>query len=57
MGIDKHDKEGRLLTLEFKTFILISCYTPNAGDGLKRLSYRTEEWDKDFIEYVKNLRK
>ena len=56
MGIAKHDDEGRMLTLEFEQFTLISVYTPNAGEGLKRLSYRVEQWDKDFIEYVKNLR-
>ena len=41
MGILKHDDEGRLLTLEFNQFIIVSCYTVNAGEGLKRLAYRT----------------
>lgn len=56
LGIAKHDGEGRVLTMEFKEFTLVSCYTPNAGEGLKRLDYRVEEWDKDFFEYIKNLR-
>ena len=56
MNIPKHDEEGRLLTLVFTSFILVSCYTPNAGEGLKRLEYRTKEWDVDFIKYIKGLR-
>lgn len=57
-GIDKaeHDKEGRVITLEFKDFFLVNVYTPNAGDGLKRLKYR-QEWDKVFCAYVKKLDK
>ncbi len=56
INIDKHDQEGRVLTLEFEKFYIISCYTPNSGDGLKRLDYRTEEWDKDFFEYINSLK-
>ena len=55
MNIKKHDNEGRIITLEFEKFFLISCYTPNAGEGLKRINYRVDEWDKDFFEFVKNL--
>ena len=44
----KHDKEGRVLTLEFDTFFLVSVYVPHSGMELKRLSYRVDEWDKDF---------
>ena len=54
--IDKHDKEGRVITLEFDKFYLISCYTPNAGEGLKRVDYRVNEWDKDFFEYINSLK-
>lgn len=42
MGIKKHDEEGRVITAEFKDFILINAYVPNAGEGLKRLAYRVE---------------
>lgn len=49
MGIKKHDEEGRVITAEFKDFILINAYVPNAGEGLKRLAYRVEQWDKDFF--------
>ena len=55
IGIDKHDREGRVLTMEFDKFYLVSCYTPNAGEGLKRLQYRVGEWDKDFFKYLQSL--
>ncbi|XP_002731016.1 exodeoxyribonuclease-like [Saccoglossus kowalevskii] len=54
IGINKHDKEGRCITAEYEKFYFISTYIPNAGKGLKRLSYR-QEWDKDFREYMKKL--
>ena len=56
MNIKKHDNEGRITTLEYEKFYLISCYTPNAGEGLKRLDYRVKEWDKDFFEYINSLK-
>jgi len=56
INVNKHDKEGRVLTLEFDKFYLISCYTPNAGEGLKRVDYRVKEWDKDFFEYINSLK-
>ena len=56
MNIDKHDKEGRIITLEYEKFYLISCYTPNSGEALKRLGYRVDEWDKDFFEYINSLK-
>ena len=56
MNINKHDKEGRVITLEYDKFYLISCYTPNAGEGLKRVDYRVKEWDKDFFEYINTLK-
>ena len=44
----KHLTQGRSITMEFPTFTLVCTYVPNAGEGLKRLNYRIEEWDKDF---------
>lgn len=54
MGIDKHDQEGRLITLEYSTFYLVTCYTPNSQTELKRLNYRLE-WENDFLDYLKKL--
>jgi len=48
IGIEKHDEEGRVITLEFERFFIISSYIPNAGQKLDRLEYRTKEWDVDF---------
>ena len=56
INIDKHDEEGRVLTIEFEKLYIISCYTPNSGDSLKRLDYRVEEWDKDFFDYINSLK-
>lgn len=56
MGIDVHDHEGRLITLEFPTHYLVCCYTPNSQNELKRLSYRME-WEKDLLSYLKELDK
>jgi len=47
LGIEEHDQEGRVLTLEYADFILINVYTPNAQDGLRRLPYRMQ-WDAAF---------
>jgi exodeoxyribonuclease-3 len=57
MGIEKHDREGRVITLEFQDFHLVNVYTPNAGGDLERLDYRAREWDVDFLEYVLKLQK
>lgn len=54
MGIEKHDQEGRLITLEFENFYIITVYTPNSQDELKRLDYRME-WEDDFLKYLKTL--
>ncbi len=54
IGIDKHDQEGRVITLEFEDFYFITVYTPNSQDGLKRLEYRME-WEDDFRRYLKGL--
>ena len=51
LGIDEHDHEGRMITLEMEDFYLVCVYTPNAQDGLKRLDYRMS-WEDDFREYV-----
>lgn len=56
IGIEDHDREGRLLTLEFHDFILVNVYTPNAQDELRRLTYRLE-WDDAFRTYVSRLAK
>lgn len=56
MNIKKHDNEGRIINLEYDKFYLVNCYTPNAGEGLKRVDYRVKEWDKDFFEYINNLK-
>ena len=52
MGIEKHDHEGRVITLEFQNFYLVTVYTPNSQEELKRLSYRME-WEEDFLAYLK----
>lgn len=56
IGISKHDDEGRVITLEYPQFYLIACYTPNAGQGLKRIGYRIKEWDEDFFKYIDSLK-
>lgn len=54
MGIEEHDHEGRVITLEYPDFYLITCYTPNSQDGLKRLDYRMT-WEDDFKDYMLKL--
>ena len=54
IGIDEHDHEGRVITLEMEDFYLVCCYTPNSQDGLKRLDYRMR-WEADFRGYLKVL--
>lgn len=54
MGIDEHDHEGRVITLELDSFFLITVYTPNSQDGLRRLEYRMK-WEDDFRTYLKKL--
>ncbi|NLI61938.1 MAG: exodeoxyribonuclease III [Methanosarcinaceae archaeon] len=54
MGIEEHDKEGRIITLEFSDFYLINIYTPNSQRGLERLEYRVL-WEEDFRKFVKEL--
>lgn len=54
LGIEGHDHEGRVITLEMPDFYLITVYTPNSQDGLRRLDYRMT-WEDDFRKYVVNL--
>ncbi len=54
IGIDAHDHEGRVITLEMANFYLVCCYTPNSQDGLKRLDYRMT-WEDDFRAYLMRL--
>jgi len=54
MGLDQHDHEGRVVTLEMQDFYLVCCYTPNSQDGLKRLDYRLS-WEADFLSYLQRL--
>lgn len=56
IGIEEHDQEGRVVTAEYPAFFLVTVYTPNAGEGLKRLDYR-EAWDNAFREYVVTLQR
>lgn len=57
IGIEKHDREGRVLTVEYDEFFLVNVYVPNSKRGLLRLDYRHKEWDVDFLKYLKNLEK
>lgn len=56
LGIDEHDREGRVITLEFDNFYFITVYTPNSQRELTRLSYRME-WEDAFLNYIKELEK
>ena len=56
MGIDKHDHEGRIVTLEFPEFYSVNVYVPNSQNELARLDYRME-WEEDFLKFVKELEK
>lgn len=54
IGIEAHDTEGRVITAEYETFYVVTVYTPNAQEGLKRLAYRME-WEDAFRSYLKQL--
>ena len=56
IGIDEHDHEGRVITLEMENFFLVNVYVPNSQDGLKRLEYRMH-WEDDFRNYLLGLNK
>ncbi|MGN1270584.1 MAG: exodeoxyribonuclease III, partial [Clostridia bacterium] len=55
-GIEEHDKEGRVITLEFEKFYMVNCYTPNSGRELARLEYRMI-WEDEFKKYLLKLDK
>lgn len=54
MGVEEHDHEGRVITLEYEKFYLITVYTPNSQTELRRLDYRMT-WEADFRKFLKNL--
>jgi exodeoxyribonuclease III len=56
MGKDKHDAEGRIIVVDYPLFSLCNVYVPNAGQKLERLSYRVDEWDKDFLAFMHRKR-
>ena len=56
IGIEEHDKEGRVITLEFEKFYMVNCYTPNSKRELERLDYRMI-WEEDFRNYLLELNK
>ena len=54
IGIEEHDQEGRVITLEYPDFYMVTCYTPNSKSELERLPYRMR-WEDDFLSYLKTL--
>ncbi|MBQ4238992.1 MAG: exodeoxyribonuclease III, partial [Ruminococcus sp.] len=56
IGVEEHDREGRVITLEYPDFYLVTVYTPNSQNELKRLDYRMQ-WEDDFLSYIKRLDK
>lgn len=54
IGVEQHDHEGRVITLEMENFFLVTVYTPNSQDGLRRLAYRME-WEEAFRQYLAGL--
>lgn len=56
IGIEEHDKEGRVITLEYENFYFVTVYTPNSKDELLRLDYRMI-WEDEFLNYINNLNK
>ncbi len=54
LGIEEHDTEGRVITLEFKNYYLVNCYTPNSKRELERLDYRMK-WEDEILKYLKEL--
>ena len=54
MGVEEHDHEGRVITLEMNTFFLVTVYVPNSQDELRRLDYRMQ-WERDFLVYLQRL--
>ena len=56
MGVEEHDKEGRVICAEYPDFFVVTVYVPNSGNDLRRLDYR-QKWDSDFLNYLKALEK
>ena len=56
IGKEEHDKEGRVIALEYEKFWLVTVYTPNAKDDLSRLAYR-QVWEDEFLGFIKSLEK
>lgn len=56
MGIEKHDLEARIITVEYEKFYIVCCYVPYSGDRLERFFYRINEWDPDFRKYINGLK-
>lgn len=56
IGMEEHDHEGRVITLEYPDFYMVTCYTPNSKNELARLDYRMQ-WEDDFREYLMGLKK
>ena len=54
IGIEEHDREGRVITAEFADYYFVTCYTPNSQNELKRIDYRMK-WEDDFKAYLKSL--
>ena len=54
LGLEEHDQEGRVITLEFQDFYMVTVYTPNSQDGLARLDYRMT-WEEEFLKYLTKL--
>lgn len=54
IGVEEHDHEGRVITLEFEDYYLVTVYTPNSQEGLRRLDYRMQ-WEDDFLAYIQSL--
>lgn len=54
IGMEEHDNEGRVITLEYDSFYLVTVYTPNSQEELRRLAYRMK-WEDDFLSYLKEL--
>ncbi|WHZ32265.1 exodeoxyribonuclease III [Desemzia incerta] len=54
IGVPEHDTEGRVVTLEYDNYYVVTCYTPNSQSELKRLDYRMR-WENDFLDYLKKL--
>jgi exodeoxyribonuclease-3 len=57
LGLAAHDTEGRVLTAEYDDLFLVTVYTPNSQRELTRLSYRCDEWDLEFLRYIRRLEK